>query len=200
MESARLILASTSPYRNELLGRLRVPFEAMAPRFDEATPLPGTVTPDTVRALALDNARGKALSLRADLPGTCVLASDQLGECEGKVLNKPGTMDAARDQLRFLSGREHRLHTAVALLHTSTGRLEAEVVTTVLRMRALPEARIDRYLEQEMPLDCAGSYRMESLGIFLFEYIRGDDPTAVIGLPLMAVCRLLEDFGFEPLG
>ncbi len=199
MSAPRLILASTSTFRRALLERLGLPFTCEAPRFEEALPPAPPSTPDQVRALVLENARGKAESLRALHPGAFILASDQLAECEGRVLMKPGTPERAEEQLRFLRGREHRLHTAVVLADTGTGTLEGEVVTNVLRVRALSDAQIRRYVERDNPVDAAGSYLSEGLGIALFDWIRGDDPTAVIGLPLIATCRLLEEVGIDPL-
>ncbi len=194
----RLVLASTSPFRAELLARLGLPFAAAAPDFSEARP-EEPVDAETVRRLVLENARGKARSLRSAYPGSLLLAADQLGECDGRVLSKPGTVEGAVGQLLFLAGREHRLHTAVVVLDAETGRAEEDVVTSPLRMRALSEARIRRYVEIERPLNSAGSYLSERLGIALFEVMGGDDPTAVVGLPLISVTRMLERFGLDPL-
>jgi septum formation protein len=195
----RLVLASTSVFRRDLLARLRLPFETAAPGFQEILPPTGPVDADAVRAVVRENAVGKALSLREVYPDALILASDQLGECEGRVLAKPGTEERAREQLRFLAGKEHRLHNAVALLDTRDGRLVHELVTSRLWMRPLAEERIRRYVELERPLHSAGSYLSESLGIALFDSLSGDDPTAIIGLPLTAVVRLLERFGVSPL-
>jgi septum formation protein len=194
-----LVLASTSPYRLRLLERLRLPFETAAPAFEEIAPPPGPVTAEQVRALVSANARGKAASLRGAHPGSLILASDQLGECEGRALTKPGSEEAAVGQLLWLRGRKHRLHTAVALLDARNGRLEEAVVTSPLRMRHLPEDRLRRYVALERPLRSAGSYHSEGLGIVLFETMGGDDPTAIVGLPLIAVTRLLAAFGLDPL-
>ena len=145
---------------------------------------------DRARCYVSDQAHhavGKALSLRESYPQALILACDQLGECEGRVLAKPGTEARAREQLRFLAGKEHRLHNAVALLDARDGRLLYEMVTSRLRMRPLTGERIDRYVELERPVDSAGSYRSESLGVALFESMGGDDPTAIIGLPLLWV-------------
>lgn len=199
MTQFRLVLASTSPSRRELLARLGLPFETAAPRFEERSPSTEPIAPEVVRALVLDNARGKAQSLRAEFPDALILASDQLGECEGRVLGKPQSVEAAVAQLRFLAGREHRLHTAVVLLDCREGSIEAEVVTNRLMIRELPEAALRRYVELEPPLHAAGSYISEGLGIALFSYLRGDDPTAIVGLPLVATCRLLEQAGVSPL-
>lgn len=199
MSHRRLVLASTSVSRRDLLARLRLPFAVAAPAFEEIFPPPGPADADAVRVAVLENAVGKALSLREAYPDTLILASDQLGECEGRVLSKPGTEERAREQLRFLAGKEHRLHNAVALLDTGDGRLVHERMTSTLRMRSLSEEMICRYVELERPVHSAGSYLSESLGVALFESLGGDDPTAIIGLPLTAVVRLLERFGVSPL-
>lgn len=200
MTVPRVILASTSPFRRELLARLRIPFEAEAPLFEELEPPTGPLLREQVRALVLENARGKAASLRDAHPQALLLASDQLGECDGRVLSKPGTEERAVEQLLYLRGKEHRLHTAVVLLEAATGRLEEEVVTSTLRLRELSEPRLRRYVQLERPLASAGSYLSEGLGIALFEELGGPDPTAIVGLPLIAVTRLLERFGVDPLG
>lgn len=199
MSHRRLVLASTSVFRRDLLARLRLPFETAAPRFDELSPPPGPADADTVRALVRENAVGKALSLRDSYPDALILASDQLGECEGRVLAKPGTVERAVEQLLHLAGKEHRLHNAVVLLETRDGRLVQELMTSRLRMRSLTEERIRRYVELERPLQSAGSYLSEALGVALFDSLGGDDPTAIIGLPLTSVVRLLERFGVSPL-
>jgi septum formation protein len=199
MDASVLILASTSPFRRELLLRLGIPFETVAPPFDEIPPPPGPSSPDQIRSLVLENARGKAASVGRVRPSAWVLASDQLGECEGRALSKPGTAERAVEQLSFLAGKEHRLHTAVVLRRAQDGRTEAEVVTAHLRVRPLGAFALRRYVDLERPLGCAGSYRIEGLGIALFESVRCEDPTAVIGLPLIATCRLLEWAGLSPL-
>jgi septum formation protein len=200
MTSPRVILASTSLFRRDLLARLRIPFESATPRFDEIVPPRGAIPAESVRSYVRQNARGKAASLREAYPQSLLLASDQLAECEGQVLAKPGTEEKAVEQLLFLRGKEHRLQTAVVLLEAGTGRIEEEVVTSVLRMRILSESRLRRYVQLESPLHSAGSYLSEGLGITLFEAIGGSDPTAVIGLPLITVVRLLERFEIDPLG
>lgn len=197
MENARLILASTSPYRRELLARLQIPFECARPPFQEVGRTQGS--PEEARELALHNALGKVESLRFEFPGSLILGSDQVCQCEGRILGKAGTRERAVEQLGWLAGREHRLHTAVALLDTASGAIESDVVTTHLRIRSLPPELLEAYVERELPLDAAGSYYSEGLGIALFEYLRGDDPTAIIGMPLTLVSRLLEQRGRGPL-
>lgn len=190
--SPPLVLASTSPYRRSLLSRLRVPFETVAPGCDEVR-LPD---PDeTVRANALLKVRaGGALR-----PGAAVLGSDQVAFCSGRILEKPGSFERACEQLAWLSGRDHALHTCVALREPG-GRESSETVVVRLVLRRLTRAQIESYVRLESPLDCAGSYKSERLGIALFDSVECDDPTAIQGLPLIATRRLLEAAGFAILG
>lgn len=183
-----LILASTSRYRRALLERLGVPFETLAPAWEEVRlDDPGP----TVRA----NALGKARAGARVRPEAAILASDQVGWCAGRILEKPGTADAACAQLAWLAGREHTLHTSVVLLMPDGLEVE-ETVVARLRMRALTAGEIEDYVRLDRPLDCAGSYKTESLGISLFEALQCDDPTAIEGLPLITVCRLLRGAGW----
>lgn len=200
MDPVRLILASSSPYRRELLLRLRLPFETENPDFEEIPPPQEPASAADVRAVVLANARGKARSLADRFPDSLILASDQLGECEGRVLSKPGSQERAREQLGFLAGREHRLHGAVVLLDAGSGREWAETTVSRLRMRKLGPGQIRRYVELDDPVHSAGSYKSECLGIALFESMQGDDPTAIVGLSLVATCRLLSEAGVDVLG
>lgn len=200
MAVPRVILASTSPYRRELLARLRIPFDTAAPRFEEVAPPSGPVGLEEVRQLVLENARGKAASLRSAYPDGLLLASDQVGECEGRILTKPLTEERAVEQLLFLRGREHRLHTAVVMLDARSGREAEDVVVSPLRVRDLTESQLRQYVKMEQPLQCAGSYLSEGLGVVLFERMGGDDPTAIVGLPLITVTSMLREFGVDPLG
>ena len=196
---SEVILASTSRYRRELIGRLGLAVTCMASPFDEEAAKEGlSALPIAERARAL--AIGKAEALGAMYPDAVIIGSDQMGELDGEALGKPHTAENARAQLRRMAGREHRLHTAVALHHRASGRTEALVDTHALVMRALSDEAIADYVARDAPLDCAGSYRVESLGIALFERVRGDDFTAVIGLPLTKVVALLEGFGVRVLG
>ncbi|MBD3161972.1 MAG: septum formation protein Maf, partial [Candidatus Eisenbacteria bacterium] len=182
---ARLILASTSRYRKALLERFRLSFDVVAPRWNEVR----FEDPDrSVRA----NAAGKAQTVAADFRDAAVLGSDQVAWCDGRILEKPGTEEAAREQLAWLSGREHRLHTSV-LLRMPDGTEREQTVVARLRLRRLTPGQIATYVRRENPLDCAGSYKIEGLGIALFDYFDCEDPTAVEGLPLIATRRLLED-------
>lgn len=184
-----LVLASTSRYRKALLERLRIPFDVSKPDWDEVRL--GNPA-DTAQA----NATGKARSVAATRGGTAaVLGSDQVCWCDGVQFDKPMTAKAACTQLRALSGREHELHTAVALVLPG-GVARTGAVVARMRVRPLTSAAIASYVATDQPLDCAGSYRIESLGIVLFEYVRCDDPTSIEGLPLIATARLLEECGW----
>lgn len=186
----RLILASGSRYRAELLGRLRLPFEAQPSDVDE-TPLPG----EAPRALTARLALAKARALAERHPDAWVLGSDQSAAVGEVLLGKPGTLERARAQLRLLSEQSVEFLTAVALVR-GEACFEALDVTTV-HFRRLEDAEIDHYLAAEPALDCAGSFRCEGLGISLFEDIRSHDPTGLIGLPLIATSALLRRAGFR---
>lgn len=188
----RLILASTSPYRRALLQRLGIDFDVVAPQVDE-TPQGG----EAPAALARRLARAKALAVAATAPEAVVIGSDQVAELDGEPVNKPGTHPAAVAQLRRLAGRTVRFHTALCLVRLAPERSVDAVVTTDVRYRMLDDAAIERYLLRERPYDCAGSAKVEGLGIVLTEGIRGDDPTALVGLPLIALTRWLPDFGIQ---
>jgi septum formation protein len=181
-----LVLASTSAYRRELLARLRLPFEVAAPQVDE-TPRPGEPPAQTALRLAQDKARAVA----SRFPQALVIGSDQVAELDGERLDKPGSHERARNQLTLLSGRAAVFHTAVALLNSTTGRMQARMVPTRVRFRQIGAAQIEAYLLKEQPYDCAGSAKSEGLGIALIEAIEGDDPTALIGLPLIALTDML---------
>ncbi len=186
-----LILASASRYRAELLGRLRLPFTAQASAADE-TPLPGEAAAALVRRLA----RVKAGALAAQHPQAWILGSDQIAALDGgELLGKPGDVASARRQLALCSGRRVQFLTAVALLGQGQ-RFEMLDITTV-RFRQLDENAIARYVAAEPALDCAGSFKCEGYGITLFEAIDSEDPTALIGLPLIATSTLLRRAGFQ---
>ena len=189
---AELILASTSRYRIELMQRLGVPFHAVAHLVDERAAEPAGAGPDQI---ARTLARLKADSLAAAYPGACILGSDQLVDLDGRALGKPGSEPAARAQLATLAGRAHRLVTAVCLRRPDGGHDDALDVHE-MRVRALSEDEIARYVARDQPLDCAGSYRIEAGGIALFASISGADFTAIVGLPLIAVAAMLRRAGF----
>ncbi|HEY1137484.1 MAG TPA: nucleoside triphosphate pyrophosphatase [Xanthomonadaceae bacterium] len=187
----RLILASTSAYRRALLERLGLPFDTARPDVDE-TPL----SDETPQALAVRLARAKAEAvLDPGQPDLWVIGSDQVAELDEEPLGKPGSIARAEAQLRAMSGREVRFLTAVCLAGPGGRRLEALDVTTV-HFRPLSNGEIARYVDRERPLDCAGSFKSEGLGITLFEAIENRDPTALVGLPLIATARLLREAGF----
>ena len=187
----RLTLASTSRYRRELLERLRLPFDVARPEVDE-TALPG----ESPLALATRLAEAKAQAVAQALGDAgWALGSDQVADLGGKALGKPGGRDAAIAQLRAMSGGVVHFHTALCLAHAD-GRALAAIDLTEVRFRALADAEIERYVDAEQPFDCAGSFKSEGLGITLFESIDNRDPTALIGLPLIATCALLRQAGF----
>ncbi|MDP1697601.1 MAG: Maf family nucleotide pyrophosphatase [Xanthomonadaceae bacterium] len=188
----RLILASTSAYRRELLARLRLPFDVVQPDVDE-TALPGE--PASERAQRLAKAKSQIIAQRQ--PDAWVIGSDQVAQCADSVLDKPGSSERAHTQLRAASGRELRFHTALCLSHAASTACWQALDITHAQLRTLSDAEISRYIAAEQALDCAGSFKAEGLGISLFEHIRSDDPTALIGLPLIALCQLLRRAGFE---
>ncbi|HSV68792.1 MAG TPA: Maf family nucleotide pyrophosphatase [Methylibium sp.] len=190
----RLILGSTSRYRRELLERLGLPFESVAPQVDE-TPLAG----EAPAALAERLAWAKAREVATRHADAVVIGSDQVAELDGQAIGKPGTHDNAVAQLRAMSGRAVVFHTALAVLRPATGYAELRRVPVTVRFRTLGDAEIETYLRAERPYDCAGSAKSEGLGIALLEAIESDDPTALVGLPLIATARLLRAAGLDPL-
>jgi septum formation protein len=189
----RLILASSSAYRRELLQRLRLPFEAISPDIDE-TPLAGE-TPD---ATALRLAREKAAAIAARHPDTLVIGSDQVATLDGAQIGKPGDHARALEQLRTMRGRQVVFHTALCLWDgraAARAPVQAENVRTLVTFRHLPDAELDAYLRIEQPYDCAGSAKNEGLGIALLERIDSNDPTALTGLPLIALTGMLRRAG-----
>lgn len=191
----RLILASTSRYRRALLEQLRLPFEAVAPRYEEEHDL--ALPPAD---LVVELARRKAQSLAALYPDALILGSDQLAELDGAILGKPGTPERAVAQLLQMAGRTHRLLTGVALVDGATGATEAALTVHTMRMRPLTQQEAEAYVLHDHPVDCAGSYKVESLGVALFEAMEGDDHTAIVGLPLTRVVTLLGNRGMSVLG
>ena len=189
-----LILASTSRYRRELLGRLRLPFSVQAPGVVE-TPLPGEAPAALAVRLALEKARAVA-QLH---PDAVVIGSDQAADLDGAVLGKPGTHERATAQLRAMSGRTVAFHTAVAVVCAARHHEGRALAVATVRVRRLAEAEIERYLALEQPFDCAGSAKSEALGIALLDAIDCDDPTTLVGLPLMRTCALLRVVGLDPL-
>ena len=188
----QLILASTSPFRRELLARLQIPFKAVAPETDES-PLADEAPTATAERLAVAKARAVA----DRFPGALVIGSDQVA-CHGETrFGKPGTRANAAAQLRAMSGKTVIFHTGLCLLNGVTGRVHLRNVPTEVRFRELTDAVIARYLDKEDALNCAGSAKYESLGVSLLEHLRGDDPNALVGLPLIALCDMLRAEGVE---
>jgi len=189
-QSKKLILASTSKYRKELLGRLGLAFETISPEVDE-TPLAN----ESPELMAIRLAQAKALAVSLSNPSTCVIGSDQVVDLNGVAMGKPGDHKNAMAQLQKLRGQTVKFHTAVCVAHA--GSAKTVNVITEVKFRQLPDDVLEAYLLAETPYDCAGSAKSEGLGICLLERVRSDDPTALIGLPLITVCSLLREAGFS---
>lgn len=187
-----LILASTSPYRRELLSRLQIPFETCSPETDEA---PLADEPPATTAERLSRAKAEAVVER--YPSALIIGSDQVAYCGKQRFGKPGNRENARAQLRSLSGKAVIFHSGLCLLNARSGRSHLRGVVTEARFRELSDNEIERYLDKEDALNCAGSARSEGLGISLLEWMRSDDPTALVGLPLIALTEMLRAEGIE---
>jgi 7-methyl-GTP pyrophosphatase len=185
-----IVLASSSAYRRQLLERLRLPFDAVAPAVDETFGAGETPT-QIARRLALL----KAETVAARFPDAIVIGSDQVAEMNGRPIGKPLAHDAALEQLLAMQGRSVVFYTALALVRAAAGYKRVECVDTQVRFRRLPRETLDAYLRLEQPYDCAGSAKVESLGICLVESVRSNDPTALIGLPLISLTSMLADCG-----
>ena len=190
-----LVLASTSVYRRELLARLGLPFTTAAPGVDE-TPLPQEAPAATAYRLAL----AKAQAVAARLASGLVIGSDQIADLDGMPIGKPADHTAAARQLALLSGRSVVFHTGVALVHAASGRHHRRLIDVTTKFRTLAPRAIEAYLQRERPYDCAASIKSEALGIAVVESIQSDDPTALIGLPLITVVDLLQAEGVDVLG
>ncbi|MQA19655.1 Maf-like protein [Rugamonas rivuli] len=190
MTSSLLVLASSSAYRRELLSRLQLPFDVAVPDIDES-PLPG----ETPSATALRLAREKAAAVAAKLPGRIVIGSDQVATLDDEQIGKPGNHANALVQLQKMRGREVIFHTALCVWDGRTGTAQVEDIQTVVKFRDLPDAELDAYLRIEQPYDCAGSAKNEALGIAILERIDSSDPTALTGLPLIALTGMLRNIG-----
>ncbi|HRQ58788.1 MAG TPA: Maf family nucleotide pyrophosphatase [Azoarcus taiwanensis] len=187
-----IVLASTSAYRRMLLERFQLPFETARPEVDE-TPLLDEHPAATADRLAI----AKAQAVAPHWPDALVIGSDQVAHIDDEVFGKPGSVERAVAQLRSMSGRTVVFHTALALIDTRSGRIQTDSVPTEVRFRTLSDPEIIRYVEKELPLDCAGSAKSEGLGITLLDALSGDDPTALVGLPLIALSRMLREAGVE---
>lgn len=192
MHAPKIVLASTSVYRKQLLERFGLAFKVARPDLDE-TPLPDETPVATAERLAEEKARAVA----AQFPNALIIGSDQVAHRGDLRFDKPGTVARAIAQLGEMSGKSITFHTAVCLYNSQTGQSQLEGVPVEARFRELSEDEIKRYVERERPLDCAGSAKSEGLGISLLEYMRGDDPTALIGLPLIALARMLRAEGVQ---
>ncbi len=189
-----LVLGSTSRYRRELLQRLRLPFEVAAPQVDE-TPRPGEAPADLARRLAL----AKAQAVARQFPHAVVIGSDQVADLDGASLGKPGTHARATLQLRRMRARTVVFQTALAVVCVETGFCQLELAPVKVKFRDLSDLEIEAYLQAEQPYDCAGSAKSEGLGIALLDAIESDDPTALVGLPLIRTCRMLRAAGVKVL-
>jgi septum formation protein len=183
-----LILASTSPFRRDLLRRLQLPFDVAAPDVDE-TALSGEAPEATARRLAFEKAQAVAVRF----PDALIIGSDQVAHCATRRFGKPGSLENARIQLRQLSGQTALFETGLCVLNAASGRAQIRVVATEVRFRNLTDEQIERYLGCEDVLNCAGSAKAEGLGITLLESLSGSDPNALIGLPLIALCEMLRN-------
>ncbi|MDY0920654.1 nucleoside triphosphate pyrophosphatase [Leclercia sp. CFBP8987] len=189
-----LILASTSPYRRVLLGKLGLPFECAAPNVDES-PQPG----ESPRHLVVRLAQEKAKSLAARFPDHLIIGSDQVCVLDGMITGKPHTEENARQQLLKARGNIVTFYTGLALYNSSTGHLQTECEPFDVHFRHLSEQEIDDYVRKERPLNCAGSFKSEGLGIALFDKLDGRDPNTLVGLPLIALCQMLRREHYNPL-
>lgn len=191
-----IVLASSSPYRRALLRRLGLPFTQVSPACDEASIMAAPLPPaEIVTRLA----RLKAETAAAQAPDALIIGSDQVAALEGEILGKPGTPAGARAQLARLQGRTHRLLTGLAVLDAASGRCLEALDVHEMTMRPLAEDAIARYVERDHPADCAGAYKIEQLGVALFDRISGRDFTAIVGLPLTLVTSLLQRLGVQVL-
>ncbi len=191
----QLLLGSTSPYRRDLLARLRIPFEVAAPDVDE-TAYPN----ETPKQLACRLAMAKARAVAARFPSHVVIGSDQVADLDGLALGKPGDHARAVLQLQQMRGQTVVFQTAVAVVCRDSGFAQMDLAQVQVKFRDLSDAQIEAYLLAEMPYDCAGSAKSEGLGIALLERIDNDDPSALVGLPLIRTCRMLEAAGVRVLG
>jgi septum formation protein len=188
-----LILGSSSRYRRELLERLRIPFRVSVPNIDES-PQPLERPLALAQRLALE----KATVVARQFPDAWVIGSDQVAVCNDQAYGKPGNHERAVQMLHELSGCVLQFQTALCLMHASTNRYQLDTVTIEVKFRSLSAQQIETYLRADLPYDCAGAAKSEGLGITLMEYIRGDDTTALVGLPLISLCNMFRTWDFEP--
>lgn len=191
----KLVLGSTSPYRRELLARLRIPFEVAAPDVDESA-----WAGETPQQLACRLAMAKARAVAAQFPSCVVVGSDQVAELDGQALGKPGNHARAVAQLQQMRGKSVIFQTAVAVVCLETGFAQMDLAQVKVNFRQLSDAEIEAYVRAETPYDCAGSAKSEGLGIALLDSIDNDDPTALVGLPMIRTCRMIQAAGIKVLG
>ena len=191
----KLILASTSAYRKALLERLQLDFQCDSPDIDE-TPMPG----ESVESMVVRLSKDKAEAVAANHPDALVIGSDQSAELDGEILTKPGNFDNAVKQLQKASGKRIAFQTGLCLLNTRSGNVQTACIPYTVVFKTLTQDMITNYLRKEAPYNCAGSFRSEGLGIALFEKFEGDDPNALIGLPLIKLIEMLDNEGFSVLG
>ena len=190
----QLVLASSSAYRKAQLQTLGLPFTCVKPDIDESR-----INNENAHAMALRLAEEKARAVAKKIPGSLIIGSDQTVAFGEQILGKPGSLDAAIKQLQLLRGQTVILYSAVALLDTRDNSVQKQIIETTVRYRNLSDAQIVAYLERDKPFDCAGSFKSEALGIAILESVRSDDPTALVGLPLIALTTMLSKAGFAPL-
>ena len=195
----RLILASSSPYRRELLERLRIPFDVVSPNIDEM-PLAGETPEATAVRLSIAKARAAAERIDGHGGGALVIGSDQVATFDGRQIGKPGTHEKAVAQLRAMRGRSVAFHSALCLFDSRTGHVQSADIVTHVQFRDMSDAEIEAYLRAETPYDVAGSAKSEGLGIALLDAIDSRDPTALVGLPLIELSRMLRAAGVPLLG
>ena len=186
----KIVLASSSPYRRELLSRFNLPFDVVNPDIDESPRLN-----ETAKEISVRLAREKAVHVAPHYGNSLIIGSDTTAECEGRIIEKPMIHSQAVSQLKFLSGNLVKFYTSLCLLNTETQALHQCVVDFEVKYKVLTEKRIESYLLKEQPYNCVGSIKSEGLGIILLEYIKGEDPTALIGLPLMKLSEMLQKEG-----
>ena len=186
----KIVLASSSPYRRELLSRFNLPFNVVNPDIDESPRLN-----ETTKEISVRLAREKAVHVAPHYGNSLIIGSDTTAECEGRIIEKPMTHSQAISQLKFLSGNLVKFYTSLCVLNTETQALQECVVDFEVKYKVLTEKRIESYLFKEQPYNCVGSVKSEGLGIILLEYIKGEDPTALIGLPLMKLSEMLQKEG-----
>ena len=189
---SRIILASSSPFRKELLSRLQVEFDTSSPDIDESQ-LPGETPSELVQRLA----RSKASIIAEKALDCIVIGSDQVAVCEDKILGKPGTFEKAVEQLKFLSGKRVCFHTGLSVISTHDAKMQTDEVKFYVGFRELSDSMIKNYLKKEPAFNCAGSFKSEGLGVTLTTRMQGSDPTSLIGLPLIRLTEMLEEAGVE---